>query len=358
MAVWVVRAGRGGEDEDWNLSQGRAGVGFAEVASLQDCHSREDIRALVDATFPNDPPGRRSTAAAQLWAIRGSMQPGDMIIMPLKRSGLLAFGTCTARYSYDAAQPDARRRHHIRVNWQPEHVSRTALKDDLLNTINGALTVFSPSRNNAAARLAAVASHGQDPGSNTTQEEANGRPAPPPKRATPVEEPNEELVDPLTLPTFEAIRDRIRNHIVENFTGHKLTHLVADILHARGFVCQVSPEGADGGIDILAGTGPLGLDDPTLAVEVKSELGTIGATVVRGLQGAMTAHTAKQGLVVAWGGFKATARSEFYQKRTMIRFWDAEDILDQIFEVYPQLSSETKARLPLKQVWVLDEETG
>lgn len=357
MAVWVVRAGRGGEDEDWNLSQGRAGVGFADITSLEGCHSREDVRAVVDATFPNDPSGRRGTATAQLWAIRGSMKPGDMIIMPLKRSGLLAFGNCTAGYSYDADQPDARRRHHIDVDWQPEHVSRTALKDDLLNTINGALTVFSPSRNNAAARLAEVASKGLDPGVNGSAVN-NGRPTAPPTQSARVDESNEELVDPLTLPTFESIRDRIRMHIVESFTGHKLTHLVADILHARGFVCQVSPEGADGGIDILAGTGPLGLDDPTLAVEVKSELGTIGATVVRGLQGAMTAHSAKQGLVVAWGGFKTSARSEFYQKRTMIRFWDAEDILDQIFEVYPQLSSETKARLPLKQVWVLDEETG
>ncbi|MGP5165654.1 restriction endonuclease, partial [Arthrobacter rhombi] len=225
--------------------------------------------------------------------------------------------------------------------WQTEHVSRTALKDDLLNTVNGALPVFSPSRNNAVARLGEVASKGQDSIVNGSAGN-NGRPANPPTQSARVDEPSEELIDPLTLPTFEAIRDRIRNHIVENFTGHKLTHLVAGILHARGFVCHVSPEDADGGIDILAGTGPLGLDDPTLAVEVKSEIGTIGATVVRGLQCAMTAHSAKQGLVVAWGGFKPSARSELYQKRTMIRFWDAEDILDQIFEVYLKLSSEAQ----------------
>lgn len=79
--------------------------------------------------------------------------------------------------------------------------------------------------------------------------------------------------DPVTVPTLETIRDRVRTHISENFKGHRLTELVAAILRIRGFVCDVSSPGPDQGVDILAGSGPLGLDSPTLIVEVKQRPG-------------------------------------------------------------------------------------
>jgi len=41
-----------------------------------------------------------------------------------------------------------------------------------------------------------------------------------------------------------------------------------------------------------------------------------------------------------------------------IAVWDAEAVLDHLFVVYDRLPDETRARLPLKRAWVLDEETG
>ena len=52
MTAWVVRGGRDGEAERWNLSRGRATVGWNEIGDLSDCRSREDVRALVDAALP------------------------------------------------------------------------------------------------------------------------------------------------------------------------------------------------------------------------------------------------------------------------------------------------------------------
>ncbi|MEJ7744193.1 MAG: restriction endonuclease [Nocardioidaceae bacterium] len=132
--------------------------------------------------------------------------------------------------------------------------------------------------------------------------------------------------------------------------------LVADILRVRGFVCDVSTPGPDQGVDILAGSGPLGLDSPTLIVEVKSEEGQIKASVVRGLQGAMLSNRSDQGLLVAWGGITKEAKREIRTDRLTMRVWDADDLLDQVFEVYEQLPEETRRQLPLKRAWVLDEE--
>ena len=135
-----------------------------------------------------------------------------------------------------------------------------------------------------------------------------------------------------------------------------MTRLVADVLVALGYHCEVSPPGPDGGVDILAGRGPLGLDSPTLIVEVKSEPGAVDVKVVRGLHSAMTQHRADQGLLVAWGGVTSAAAREFLRDRTSFRVWDSEELLNRLFETYDQLPAATRARIPLKQAWVLDED--
>lgn len=59
---------------------------------------------------------------------------------------------------------------------------------------------------------------------------------------------------------------------------------------------------------------------------------------------------------MAWGGINSAVKREFSQQRTRMAFWDADDVLDKLFEVYPQLPDATKAALPLKLAWVLDQE--
>ncbi|WP_414939595.1 restriction endonuclease [Amycolatopsis sp. cmx-11-51] len=65
-----------------------------------------------------------------------------------------------------------------------------------------------------------------------------------------------------------------------------MTALVAAILHAKEFTCDVAPPGPDGGIDILAGTGALGLDTPGSSSRSKSETTYMGRPVVQQLHGA------------------------------------------------------------------------
>ncbi len=345
--VWVVRAGNRGQSEDFNLERGRATIGWPEIGDLSGCGSREAVRQLVDQAYPGDHPQRLAVFTGQLWAFRQGVQPGDLVVMPLKtKPGYLAFGRCSGGYAYDPSAPSDRG-HFLTVDWQFEPVSRAVLKDDLLAMVNGAMTVFSPSRNHAAERLEAVAAGGVDPGI--------GIPIPAKVPGTSSSH-SVVLLDPPQVPTLDAIRDRVRARIVENFGQHKLTHLVADVLTALGFVCEVSPAGPDQGIDIRAGRGPLGLDAPII-VEVKSEPTAVGAPVMRGLHSAMSKNNAPHGLLVAMGGITGPAKKEFESLRTIIQVWDAEALLDQLFASYHLLPDSTKAALPLKQVWVLDDDT-
>ncbi|HMR47941.1 MAG TPA: restriction endonuclease [Arachnia sp.] len=347
--AWVVRAGRYGEDEQANLDAGRTTISWHEMSDLTPATTREAMSIAVEQTYPDAPTGQKATSTGQLWAFRSKIQVGDLIVMPLKsESGHIAFGRCTGPYAYDPSQP-ASRRHYRPVTWEPNTVPRSALGADLLATINSLLTVFSPSRNDAARRLAMIAKGDADPGI------VGG--AVPRSQITPSKQPDEqdEVTDPPSEPTLEAIEDRVRTYIMENFREHELTKLIAAILEALGFVCDVSPAGPDGGVDILAGTGPFGFGAPTVVVEVKSEPGPVGSAVMRTLHSAVTRYGADHGVLVAWGGISSPARSEFAHLRTSIRVWSGKEILEKLFETYPRLPDAIRNQLPLKQAWVLDD---
>jgi len=218
------------------------------------------------------------------------------------------------------------------------------------------MTVFQAEKNQAEARLRAVLVTGVDPGVTNGQETSTPGPTTNPDMSD--DAADKAVIDPTPVPTLETIRDRVRTHLVENFGTHKLTGLIAEILKVEGYTCDVSPEGPDFGVDIIGGRGPLGLDSPTLIVEVKSEAGQIGAPIVRGLQGAMASHKADQGLLVAWAGLNKAATVAIRTDRLSIRVWDAEEVLDHLFGVYDRLPDDVRVRIPLKRAWVLDDETG
>ena len=118
----------------------------------------------------------------------------------------------------------------------------------------------------------------------------------------------------------------------------------------------MSPPGPDGGVDILAGRGSLGLDEPRLCVQVKSQEHPADVIVYRTLQGSMQTFGANQGLLMCWGGFTRSVLSESRQAHFSIRLWDSSDLLGAIYRNYQRLPAEIQAELPLKQVWVLVSE--
>lgn len=87
-------------------------------------------------------------------------------------------------------------------------------------------------------------------------------------------------------------------------SSHLLKIRSAPTTHGCGLRCGTPlgwrHNGTARGRSIIACRGLLGLDSPSLIVEVKSEDGSIGSPVVRGLQGAMSQHRADQCLLIAW----------------------------------------------------------
>lgn len=113
------------------------------------------------------------------------------------------------------------------------------------------------------------------------------------------------------------------------------------------------PPGKDGGVDILAGRGSLGLDSPRLCVQVKSGSETSDVNVLRALQGTMHNVKADNGLLVSWGGVTQDVDREARQSYFTVRIWRSSDLIDAALRNYERLSGEIRNDLPLKRTWTL-----
>lgn len=341
--AWVVRAGRHGERDQWALDNGYSGGGWREVPDLTACGTKEDVLGVVRARWPSARDGLVNNFTGQLWALRSRIGPGDLLVLPMKTTKKLAMGWVTSEYSYRTDEPDPDKRHVVRVNWLTSDLSRTAVKQDLLFTLGSAMSIFAPTKNNAIARLEHLLEHGTDPGAlgpgakSTITDLSAGSDVDAPELSADIE---------------QVALDRITTRIAEDFAGHALATLVAAILTAEGFHCVVSPPGPDGGVDIMAGRGPIGLDDPRLLVQVKSG-SQIGAPVVTQLHGVMTTFGADQGLLVAWGGLTKPARDALRHQHLRVRVWEAADVVEAVLRTYDRLSEELQTQLPLRRVWML-----
>lgn len=343
----ALRAGRHGERDDWALTNGHSGGGWRELPDLSPFKTREEIAEVTAGTFVGAPQGRINTYAAQLWALRGRIEPGDLLVMPLKTTKKIAMGPVTSGYCYlgDDQLPDCR--HVVTVDWQVTDLPRTAVKQDLLYTLGSAISIFAPSKNNAVARLQHLLQHRTDPGAVTPLAIPGVGP-----RAAPVPDDSEVDEPELTTDYEQAAIDQIMAQIQEDFAGHALAGLVGAVLEVEGFRCFVSPPGPDGGVDITAGRGPLGLDTPRLVVQVKSGE-AVGSPVVSQLQGVMTAYGADQGLLVAWSGLTKPAREMLGHQHMRVRVWEAADLIEAVLRNYDRLPDEIQTQLPLKRIWVL-----
>ena len=342
--AWLIRAGRSGERDDFAIEGNLAGGGFHEVPDLTNVSTRDEMRETVRSAYPKDSDGKVANFAGQLWALRSRVSPGNIVVLPLKTTSQVALGVVTGGYRY-LDDPDAGRRHVVAVDWKRTDVPRTAIGKDLLYSLGAFMTVCEIKRNDGAWRLQQILETGSDPGARVEAVAA-------------VESDDADATDS-SESTFDLERlgrDQIQAFVAENFAGHGLSGLVAEVLEAEGFSTQVALPGPDGGIDVFAGQGPLGLDSPRLIVQVKSSPSPVDVKIVRELHGVLSTHGADQALLVAWGGVNKTARQELRSQFFRVRVWDADNLLDAVLRNYDKLSEELRADLPLKRVWSLVEE--
>jgi restriction system protein len=354
----LVRAGKHGEAEQLALDESVVGIGWPNLGDLTGVSSRDEVLDRLRDSYSQDGEKRLLNFASQVWAFVERIEVGDLVVLPLKSTPAIAIGRVTSNYRHAPLNPP--NASHVRdVEWLRTDLPRSSVGQDLLYSLGAFMTVCEVKRNSAADRLSALAVNGKDPGAASfiKPKPTGSASAGPPASAT--DDDDEGLSEDTAPVDIEQLAtDRIRAFIAERFTGHDLARLVEAVLRARGLFTYRSPAGADGGIDVLAGGGALGMDAPKICVQVKAGDSPVDVKIVRELHGVLTSVQADQGLLVAWAGLTKPAEAEVRSQFFRIRAWTADDVIRAVIETYDRLPDEIQAELPLKRIWtvVLDEE--
>lgn len=337
--LWIVRAGRNGERELDAIEQGKLMLGFGDVGDLSVLGSREAIFDHLAEAMPDGGVNRRKNFAAQLNQFANVIAVGDLVVLPRKLTSGVAIGKVAGPYTFE---PEWVSRHTRLVSWLNEAVPRDAFKPDLRHSFGAFMTVCEIKRNKALERVQAVLATGQDPGALLGKQ---GK--------APVAAPDEDIeADEVATDIEDLAGQQIVSLIKSEFAGHALADLVAEILEVEGYTTRVSPPGADGGVDILAAGGTLGLGEDRICVQVKSGDGPANHDVVLRLIGSVSNSQARTGLLVSLGGVNSVAQKELDNNFFKLRLWQMSDLLRALYRTYGSLSAETRTKLPLKQIWV------
>jgi restriction system protein len=319
-------------------------LGF-KVGNLTAAKDRNAVLAIAKKSFPDLKPKSQLNFAAQLNQFCNQMQLGDLAVVPLKTTGQIAVGEVVGPYVHTKDGGVCRK-----IKWLRSDIPREVFRQDLLYSFGAFMTVCEVRRNDALRRVEGIVKTGKDPGFETGTEKPKRTPA----EADRVAEDDIDTERDLA----QLARDQIEKKIASSLTGHDFTRLVAEILKAQGYLVNVSPPGADNGIDIVAGRGALGFDAPRLVVQVKSGTVVVDQPTLQSLIGAVQDTHADHGLLVSWGGFKRTVDSRRNELFFRIRLWGRSQIIDALLDVYERLPEEFRAELPLRRIWTLvpDEE--
>lgn len=341
MAIWLVRAGSHGQFEQRFISDNKIYINWDNLnIDLLSLSERSQLASVIAEREPDAKQKSITNWVSQIWPFAHVMKKGDWIVVPLKSQPVVYIGEITGNYIYDQQQ-DPYYLHSRTVKWIGDAIPRSNFSQDLLYSFGAFMTICRIQRNNAEQRLQAMAMNGWNNENNSgivTKKSGNII--------------QQDAADDNSETNLEDLaREQILRLIDAKFKGHKLTRLVSAILSAQGYTIWQSPEGADGGADILAGSGPMGFGEQQICVEVKSGTGLVDRPTVDKLLGAMTKFNAPQGLFVAWGGFKANVQKELASSFFRLRLWSQDDLLEQLFAIYDKLDEDIRAELPLKRIW-------
>ena len=219
--VFVARAGKHGEDEEYALEQGVAIIGFSDFPSLEGAKDYNAVLRLVTTAQPDLKPRVAGAFAGQLWNFALGMEVGDIVVLPRKLTSQVALGKITGRSAFTGRLATPSDILDLSNGFARTYLERHLVKD-LLYSFGAFLTVFNVSRNDADRRVAAVLDGKADPG--FVGETVRPKEAPP----LPANRQPETATD-----LAQAAHDQIVAHIQSKFAEN--IHCAAG---RRGVACR------------------------------------------------------------------------------------------------------------------------
>lgn len=323
--IWGIHGGSTGDADSLFLKHNVVAVGWAEVGDLSKLKpDREAFKAKVAQAYPDKKPGAIPNNAGQLFRFVHEMRSGDLIAYPSKRDRQVHLGRIDGEYRHDpsleSSYPNVRS-----VKWL-RAVPRTHFTQGALYEIGSAMSFFQVKTYADEFRAAAES-----------------------KTPPPIIVADDATIPQVARNIEDSTRDWIIKKLAQDTKGHPFADFVAHLLNMMGYRTRVSPEGADGGVDIVAHKDELGFEPPIIKVQVKSTEGSIGDPVVSALYGKVESR--EHGLIVTLGTFTPPAKN-FAKSKSNLRLIDGNELVELIVAHYEQFDARYKGLLPMKRVYV------
>jgi len=324
-AAWMVRAGEGCEVIEEFEKQSCVAIGWHELGDISGVKTAEELRSLMDRTFPEWKPRKRQVSTSMVFKFLHDFSLGDFVASYNSDTRQYLIGTIAGEHVYDTAPiphyPNIRQ-----VTWTGK-VDRDDLTVESRNSLGAICTLFALNHD-VVSELSAL---------------AEGK--------APVKEPEADEAE------FDSIRQEVigRSHefikdLVQKLDWDEMQELVAGILRAMGYKTTVSPKGSDRGKDIVASPDGLGLDQPRIRVEVKHRpKDQMGAPQVRSFIGALRQND--KGLYVSSGGFSREAHYEAERAQVPVTLLDLDDVVGLLTQHYENVDINTRTLVPLRKVY-------
>lgn len=285
VSVWVVRAPKGAASNT-AISAGMAPVDVGVRHDVSDHGTLEEMMAEVLQARPDLSPGKAESRASTLLTLTRSVKAGDLVLVHGSSDHPVS-GLCSGSVGMTPEGIPAL------LFADPVIHQKADLGEDVLNSMRAHIALSLMRAPDAAERLARMRAGNSDPGPQAAIDDARSAGA--------------------------------------RIGAYELADLVADLLRTDGYLCRVSPPGPDGGVDIYAGRGILGLSD-SLLVQVKSGSQVVSAPQVYQILGNLKDCGASASLIVSWSGFTSEARRVIAKNPFIIASWTFEDLFRLIKE--------------------------
>lgn len=304
------------------------GIGWKDLGDIgKIAANRQAFKKAVGETYRDWARGTIINSGSQLFRFVHEMKMDDVAIYRSKVDRKVHIGRIVGDYEY---RPDLDE-HYVnvrRVQWTGAY-PLTQFSQGALYELGSALTLFQV-KNFAEEFLAAI---GETKVTSIL-------------RASPSDD---ETVALVAEDIEQNTRDFIYKQLAQHLKGYGFQSFVAHLLTTMGYRTVESPEGTDGGVDIVAHKDELKLEPPIIKAQVKSTEGSVGGPEVKQLLGNL--GQGEVGLLVTTGSFSRQAH-ESAKGRSNLRLIDGDELIQFILTHYDQLDPKYKRLLPLKKVYV------
>ena len=173
-AVWMIRAGRGGQYAPIFVARSAASVGWGATGDIHGL-SRDELLERVKTAFPKYGKGQLGSTVSLLARFSRTMADGDLVVTPEPATRTILFGRIAGDYAFlsEPIETDTDHQHLRQVRWFAR-ISRDELSYGARNSLGSLMTLTQPAHAGELLQLADA--HANDPPPAPIEQRTSRRP--------------------------------------------------------------------------------------------------------------------------------------------------------------------------------------